>query len=103
MSERAWYLIMAGWTLCVVAFLIWVYFDTKKFDKVQEALDIDTDRLMVATAEQLARIYPKPTLYKVTQLPPITRPTFPNKEWQDRARQAESLGFMDPADEKLVS
>jgi hypothetical protein len=95
MSDRTFWIVIGGWSLCVVVMLVWMYRAIKKNDQAWGGKDIDWNKALELTAEELARTYPKPVLHKVTTLPSITAPTFPDKAWQERARKAEGLGFLD--------
>lgn len=87
MSTQTWWIVMSGWALIAVGMMGWIWYQVGKADKELAAqMDLDYDLLMEVVADEIVA----QRTMKREAAKPITAAAF-----QERARRAESLGFMD--------
>lgn len=86
MNERVWWIIMGVWILVVVVMVVWMFIQVKRDDRKQEAKYAMPVR--VITGLEQRELEREQSDFNARR----------DDTYLERARKAESLGFIDPDD-----
>lgn len=90
MSDKLWWTIMGAWALGVVTLVGLLYRKVRRNDKLEEQMEMEYDRLFGPVCDEIARRADEKRALSKEAATPITE-----NQWQQNARRAEALGFMD--------